>query len=222
MTDEDEEGYRPRKIDAWDTPREQPADIAVVVDDNAAVSDVVIPARWQNTVQPQDLGRVLLERANEAIAGRVTEQVERFAVDSPAPVYARREAPSANGDPTSQVAEDLVAEVMQLFARYNGELEAYTARVQQAATATHQAEGGTGRIKVTLAGGQVSAVDVDAAWAAGARHNEIRSEALGAFQAAWRNAELGTTNIPFPPSIARLQELASDPQALSRQLGLSR
>ncbi|MGH3684257.1 MAG: hypothetical protein ACRDRU_12125 [Pseudonocardiaceae bacterium] len=46
---------------------------------------------------------------------------------------------------------------------------------------------------------------------------------MSAFQAAWRQAaSRGSGGIPLPPSIARLQELASDPEALSRQLGLSR
>jgi hypothetical protein len=63
---------------------------------------------------------------------------------------------------------------------------------------------------------------VDTTWAAGARHTEIRAEALSAFKAAWRQATPDSAAIALPPSIARLQELASDPQALSRQLGLSR
>ncbi len=138
-------------------------------------------------------------------------------------MFSYRDAPSAGGDPTSPVAESLVNEVLDLFSWFDTELEAYAAQVRQAATATNCGEGINGRIIVTAAAGQISAVDVDVRWASAARHTEIRAEAMSAFQAAWRQAaSRGSGGIPFPPSIARLQELASDPEALSRQLGLSR
>lgn len=204
---------------------EDPAAIAVLVDERGAVSDVIIPAQWRDAVRPHDLGRVLLEAVNKAIAHRVTSQVEQLNLDAPVerPVFSRRDAPSAGGDPTSPVAESLVNEVLELFSRFDAELDAYAAQVRQAATATHRGEGVNGRIVVTVAAGQIAGVDVDVRWASVARHTEIRAEAMSAFQAAWRQAaSYGSPAIPLPPSIARLQELAGDPEALSRQLGLSR
>jgi hypothetical protein len=227
--DEDED-YRPRRTAPADrvVPQgnaEDPAAITVVVDEQGAVSDVVIPAQWRDVVQPRNLGQVLLEAVNKTIINRVTSQVEQLDLDAPAerPVFSHRDAPSAGGDPTSPVAQNLVNEVRDLFSRFDAELEAYTAQMRQAATAMNRGEGVNGRIVVTVAAGRVAGVDVDVKWASAARHTEIRAEALSAFQAAWRQeASRGSGGIPLPPSIARLQELASDPEALSRQLGLSR
>ncbi len=227
---DEEEDYRPRRTTPADRglpqeSAEEPAAITVLVDEQGAVSDVVIPAQWRDVVRPRDLGRVLLEAVNKAVVNRVTSQVEQLDLDAPVerPVFSHRDAPSAGGDPTSPVAESLVNEVLDLFSRFDAELEAYAAQVRQAATATNRGEGVNGRIVVTVAAGQISGVDVDVRWASAARHTEIRAEAMSAFQAAWRQAaSRGSSGIPLPPSIARLQELASDPEALSRQLGLSR
>jgi hypothetical protein len=196
------------------------AAVTVLVDERGVVTDVGIPAGWHRAMRPRELGPALLAAANTAIANRVAEQVELVDLDDPAPVFTTRDAPSADGDPTSAVAEDLVTEVLDLFSRYDAELATYAAQVRAATTTTNRGESGSGRVVVMFASGQVSAVDIDTTWAAGARHTEIRSEVLSAFQAAQRQARSAT--IPLPPSIARLQELASDPQALSRQLGLAR
>ncbi len=227
---DEEEDYRPRRTTPADRApaqesAESPAAIRVLVDERGVVSDVVIPAQWRDVVRPRDLGRVLLEAVHKAIANRVTSQVGQLALDAPVerPAFSHRDAPSAAGDPTSPVAESLVDEVLSLVSRVATELEAYAAQVRQAATATNRGEGANGRIVITVAAGQVSGVDVDVRWASAARRTEIRAEAMSAFQAVWRQAvSYGSGGIPLPPSIARLQELASDPEALSRQLGLSR
>jgi hypothetical protein len=225
---EEDEGYRPRRtipVDRALASAEEPAAITVVVDERCAVSDVVIAAQWRDVVRPHDLGRVLLEATNKAILIQVASQVERLDPEGPVelPGFTQRAAPSAGGDPTSPVAESLVNEVLELFSRFDAELAAYTAHVRQAASGTTRGEGFNGRIVVTVAAGQVCGVDVDVKWASAARHTEIRAEAMSAFQAAWQQAASSDVReIPLPPSIARLQELASDPEALSRQLGLSR
>ena len=228
--DEEEEDYRSRRTTPADRglPQESvvdPAAVTVLVDERGVVSDVVISAQWRDVVAPRDLGRVLLEAVRKAIANRVTSQVEQLNQDAPLerPVFSHRDAPSAGGDPTSPVAESLVNEVLELFSRFDSELEAYAVQVRQAASATNRGEGVNGHIVVTVTAGQISGVDVDVRWASAARHTEIRAEAMSAFQAAWPQEASGSSGgIPLPPSIARLQELASDPEALSRQLGLSR
>ncbi|MDT7712312.1 MAG: hypothetical protein QOG46_1001 [Pseudonocardiales bacterium] len=225
---DEEEGYRPRRsipVDRALVSAEEPAAITVMVDERGAVSDGVIPAHWRDLVRPRDLGRVLLEETNKAIVNQVTSQVERLHPEGPIerPGFSHQAAPSGGGDPTSPVAEGLVNEVLELFSRFDVELAAYAADVRQAASGTSQGQGFNGRIVVSVAAGQVSGVDVDVTWASAARHTEIRAEAMSAFQAAWQQAaSRGLRGIPLPPSIARLQELASDPEALSRQLGLSR
>jgi hypothetical protein len=195
---------------------QQPRAITVLVDEQGVVSDVVIPARWRDSVHPEDLGRALAEAANKAMADRIAEQTEQFDPNAP-PQFTTRDAPSAHGDPTSPVAQSLVNEVLELLSTYSSELDAYTARLREIASAASRAEGTDGRIVVTFATGQVSA-EADAAWAASARRSEIRAEALSAFQAAQRQA----APVALPPSLARLVELASDPEALCRQLGLTR
>ncbi|HEV7829447.1 MAG TPA: hypothetical protein VGP04_11475 [Pseudonocardiaceae bacterium] len=225
---DEDEGYRPRRtipIDRALASAEEPAVITVVVDERGAVSDVLIAAQWRDVVRPRDLGRVLLEATNKAIVNQVASQVELLDPEElvERPEFAHRVAPSAGGDPTSPVAESLVNEVLELFSRFDAELAAYTAHVRQAASGTTRSEGFNGRIVVTVAAGQVSGVDVDVKWASVARHTEIRAEAMSAFHAARQQAaSCDVRGIPLPPAIARLQELASDPEALSRQLGLSR
>ena len=73
-------------------------------------------------------------------------QVEAFDLGSAPeqPVVARKDAPDAGGDPTSPIAEALVNEALDLFSRYDRDLEAYAAQVRQAATATSRARAATG------------------------------------------------------------------------------
>jgi hypothetical protein len=225
--DLDDEVYdQPRRPPAQPHPGrgEEPDGIRVVVDAHGAVSDVVIPVRWEDAVSARELGDVLREKANEAIAGRIQDQLESVDLDAePQAVFAHRDAPSAHGDPDSPVAQNLLAEVMDLFARVDSELTAYAGQVRQAASATFNGAGMNGRISVTMAHGQITGVTVDQHWLAGARHTELRAESLSAFQAAARQVTTtGATSVPVPPALARLQELASDPDALSRQLGSSR
>ncbi len=200
-------------------PDEECAEITVRVDEHGVVSDVVIPRDWRESVQPRELGPAIVAAANEAVAQRVAEQAAQFDLDDPQPHFVTREAPSANGDPDSPVAENLVNEVMQLFANYDSELAAYTAQLRASAKTTSHGESGGQRVTVGFTNGQVSSVDIDSTWAANARHTEIRAEVLSAFRAARPKPAAA---VPLPPSIARLAELASDPHALSRQLGLSR
>jgi hypothetical protein len=220
--------------DVYDRPRRQPTQpqsnrdeaeepdgIRVFADTDGAVSDVVIPARWEDAVPARELGHVLREKANEAIAGRIQDQLEGLDIDAePQPVFAHRDAPSAHGDPDSPVAQNLLAEVMDLFARVDSELATYADQVRQAAGTTFNGAGMNGRISVTMAYGQITGVTVDQNWLASARHTEVRAEALSAFQAAARQVTTtGAGSVRVPPALARLQELASDPDALSRQLG---
>lgn len=225
---DEEEDYSPRRRSAPAAPESAADDdsnqIRVVADEHGRIADVIVPENWRDEIEHRSLGQTLMEKANEALAKRVTEQVEALDADGdPAPVYGHRDAPSAHGDLDGPVATELLNEVMELFARYDADLAAYTAQVRQVATAKNSGESPSGKVVVTIGNGQVTGVTVDSMWGMGARHTEIRSEALAAFQAAWRRAETaGAGAVQFPPSIARLHELASDPEALSRQLGMTR
>jgi hypothetical protein len=212
-------------LPAPEQPEEDPDAIRVVVDEQGAVTDVVIPARWADAVGgAQGLGAALQEKANDAVARRVADQVANLDMTTmPEPVFAHRDAPSAEGDPDSPVAQNLLAEVMELFGQVDQDLATYSSQVRRAATATYQGSGSASRITVKMAHGQYTEVTVDTRWAAGARHTEIRGEALSAFQAAARQVSTtGAGAVTLPRSLARLQELASDPEALSRQLGAKR
>lgn len=226
--DLDEEDDQPRRRPV--KPKPAPADetqefgpIQVVLDQSGAVRDLVIPENWRETTAPRELGPALLDAANRALTNLVADQVETFDLGSvpEQPVMVHRDVPHAGGDPTSPIAQALVNEVLDLFSRYDADLETYTAQVRQAAAATSRGAGGNGRIVVTMTGGRITGVETDPRWAATARYTEVRVEALTAFQAAQRGSAT-TRSVALPASIARLQELASDPHALSRQLGLSR
>jgi len=226
--DLDEEDDQPRRGAVKPKPApadetQEPGPIQVVLDESGAVRDVVIPANWRETTPPRELGPALLDAATKALTNLVAAQVETLDLGSvpEQPVMVHRDVPHAGGDPTSPVAEALVNEVLGLFSRYDRDLEAYAAQVRQAATAMSRDAGGNGRIVVTTTGGRVTGVEADPRWAATARYTEVRVEALSAFRAAGRGSA-ATRSVALPASIARLQELASDPEALSRQLGLSR
>ncbi|MGH3791239.1 MAG: hypothetical protein ACRDQ9_10660 [Pseudonocardiaceae bacterium] len=129
---DEEEDYHPRRTTRADqvAPQGSAAAITVLVDEQGAVSDVVISAQWRGVVRPSDLGRVLLAAVNKAIANRVASQVEQLDLDALEVLH--RNAPSAGGDPTSPVAQSLVNEVRDLFSRFDAELAEYTAQVRQA------------------------------------------------------------------------------------------
>jgi hypothetical protein len=194
---------------------QQPQDIQVVVDERGAVSDVVIPAGWDKTVIPKDLGNVVRDKANEAIAQYIGAQIEHF--DEAAATPAAAAAKPVLGDPDA-----LLAEVMTLFAQVDAELTTFAGQVRAAAAASYAGEGMNRKVSVTMSHGQVTGVVLDQHWLAGARHTEVRAEVLSAFQAAARQvATSGAGTVRLPPALARLQELAGDPVALNRQLGMA-
>ncbi|HEU5471464.1 MAG TPA: hypothetical protein VFV67_12485 [Actinophytocola sp.] len=197
--------------------------ITVTVDGSGQVADVRIPATWQDTVHPRELGPALRIAANNALTHWLADRFEHadLSPEEPAAV-ARRDARDAGGDPSSQVAQDLVNEVVELLARFDRDLRSYRERLTEAAHTVAETRGVNGKIEVTMTAGHVSDVTVDVGWATFARYTEVRAEALGALQAAGREtAAADVAAVRPPPSIARLQELAADPAALSKQLGLS-
>lgn len=198
--------------------------IKVVLDDRGAVSDVIVSQRWRVTIRPRDLGQALLDATNKAIAKTVSEQAAQLDLNHPnaQPNVEVREAPSADGDPTSPVAQNLVDEALNLLSHYQRDLAGYAARLRDAATATTRSESRGRYVTVTMSNRNITKIEVNKRWAERARSTEIRAEVLSAFQSAWQQAGPGGDSVPLPPSIARLAELASDPLALCRELGLSR
>jgi hypothetical protein len=196
--------------------------VKVVVDGSGLVADVVLPRTWRERVAPGGLGQALLTAANNALSGWVADMFEHMDLGSDTPRIARADAVDAGRDPSGRVARDLVDEIRELFATFDRDLEDYRDQLEKAAGHVAEGCGSNSRIHVSMTPGQVSRVTADVRWAAHARYTEIRAEALGAFQAAGQQlagADPGT--VPLPASLARLRELAGDPTALSRQLGLS-
>lgn len=189
--------------------------VRVTVDRLGAVADVVVAPNWREKVHPRDLGHALATAANAALTTRLTEEPEMTPV-------VRRGAMDAHGDPSGQVAQDLVTEFAALFAVFERDLAIYRDDLREAANATETARSAKGAVEVTMTHGRVTRVTVNPGWAKSARHNDIRVEALAAFTAAGRQLEyLAPNTVPLPASITRLRELTSDPHALSKQLGLS-
>ncbi|HEU5475624.1 MAG TPA: hypothetical protein VFV67_33700 [Actinophytocola sp.] len=195
--------------------------ITVTVDGTGVVADVGVPPNWRDWIGPRELGQALLTAANNALSGWLGDMIERTDLEPGLSTTTRADALDAGGDPSSAVARNLMAEIGELFATVDRDLAAYREQLVRAANVTAEAKGSNGRIHVTMAPGSVSAVTVDSRWATSARYTEIRAEALGAFRAAGRQLD-GAGTVSVPASLARIQELASDPVALCRELGLSR
>ncbi|AXB41349.1 hypothetical protein [Amycolatopsis albispora] len=179
-------------------PAEPTSAVEVVVDSDLRVTDVVLRADWRESVGSGGLGEALRTAANDALAAGLVEQ------------------------PDHRKPETVTRE---LFALVDRDLERYERQVLDSihsALAVPGEQGVNGRIEVRMSPGEVTEVTVDRCWADSARHTEIRAEALSAFQAAARRlASGGPGTIELPSSLARLRELAGDPAALRRQLGLS-
>jgi hypothetical protein len=190
--------------------------ITVLVDGSGAVADVVVPSDWKARIAPHELGDALRTAANNAFFGWLAGELDKADLEQ------RPAVPEAAGSPPSQVSTS-EGEVDDLIAQFGRDFGIYRDRLRAAAaTATATTRGINGKIEVTMLPRHVTAVSVDPKWLRGARYTEIRAEALAAFQAACRQAGTGFPDtVPMPASIARIRELASDPRALSRQLGLS-
>jgi hypothetical protein len=194
--------------------------IKVIVDGSGAVADVVIPSNWRDHIAPRELGDALRAAANNAFFSRLADELGNADLEQqPAPAP----PPAAGGNPPGPVSASLESEVDDLIAQFDRDLRIYRDRLRTAAdTATATGRGSNGRIEVTMRSALVSEITVDPKWARSARYTEVRAEALAALQAACRQAGArGPASVPLPASLARIQELASDPRALSRQLGLS-
>lgn len=199
-----------------------PGVVKVVVDGSGAVVDVVLLPTWRERIGPGELGQALLAAANNALSGWLANVVEHLDLEPARPGVARADAVDAGGDPSSEVAWNLVNEIRELFATFDRDLERYRDQLEKVTSRAAEAHGGSGRIHVSMVPGQVSRVTADLRWATYARYTEVRAEALSAFRAAGRQlAEADPGSVPLPASLARLRDLAGDPTALSKELGLS-
>lgn len=194
--------------------------ITVVVDRSGAVTDVVVAQSWRTKVHPHDLGRALRTAANEALTSRLADELAHPDLEpKPEP---RKDARDAHGSPSSPVAQELRAEIAGLLAEFERDLETYRRELGEAVDATASARGPKGAVEATMGHGHALQVEVNPSWAKSARHTDVRTEALGAFRAAsQRLARVSPRAVTPPASMARLQALAADPQALHRELGLS-
>lgn len=193
--------------------------VTVVVDRRGMVTDVVIAAQWRDKVHPRELGSALCTAANEALAGRLADEFEHLELESEFRPVTRQDAREAGGDPTGEIAQNLQAEVAELLVAFDSEVVTYQRELSEKANATASARSRKGAVEVTLGHGRVVTVTVDPSWAKTATHTGVRVEALGAFTAADEQLGAPSTVTP-PPAIARLTQLAADPPALFRELGL--
>jgi hypothetical protein len=195
--------------------------VAVVADRGGLVTDVVLAAKWRDKVRPRELGSALCAAANQALTGRLSDQLEHLELETEFRPVPRLDARDAKGDPDGAVARDLQAEVAELLVAFDREVVTYQRELTAAATATVSARSRKGTVEVTLGHGRVITVTVDPGWAKSATRSSVRAEALGAFTAAGeRLATVDPTAVTPPAALVRLARLAADPLALSRELGL--
>lgn len=197
--------------------------IRVVVDASGTVTDVVVAANWRDKVPPGELGVALTAATNLALSSRFAHRVEHAEVEADIPRDARPDARDAGGDPSSPVARDRVREIAGLLAVFERDFATYQRELREAAAnATAGARSTKGAIEVTMEHGLVAAVTVNPSWAKSAGNADVRAEVLGALTAAaGQLARAGPSAVTPPASIARLRELAGDPNALSKEMGLS-
>lgn len=201
-------------------PAEEPVRVVLAAD--GSVTDVLVAPDWRETVGPRRLGAALLEAAQVAVGKTIEAQLAGLDLDAAAAPAAAAPAPATVGDPASRDAEAFMADALALLRNFATDLESYLGDLTRMAGAVSTGSGGARGVTVTMAGGVVTAVDVDAEWAAGARHTEVSVEALAAFRAAAARAVDAAREVALPTSLARIQELGSDPVELSRRLGLTR
>lgn len=195
--------------------------VAVVVDRLGLVTDVVIAAKWRDKLRPRELGSALCAAANQALTGRLSDQLEHLEPRTEFRPVPRPDARDAGGDPDGAVARDLQAEVAELLVAFDRDASIYQRELTAAVTATVSARGRKGTVEVTAGHGRVITVTVDPGWAKSATRSSVRVEALGAFTAAGeRLATEDPTAVTPPAALARLAQLAADPSALSKELGL--
>lgn len=194
--------------------------VTVTVDRAGLVTDVVLASGWRAKLRPEALDHAMSTAANQALTGRLAH--EHSEPPPPRTPTARQDARNAGGDPSSQVARDMVTEIAGLLADFPRDLELYRADLAAAAAATATARGALGKIEVRMSHGRVEAVTVDLRWLDSAENAAIRAEALCALTAAGRHLADADPRLLAPPaSIARLWRLVGDRSALTRELGLT-
>jgi hypothetical protein len=193
--------------------------VRVVVDRSGAVTDVVVARNWPEKVHPRQLALALTTAVNVALANRMMDELTH--TDLEPEVTPRKDARDARGNPSGAVAQELKAEIAGLLAAFGRDLETYRRELSDTAGATVGARSPKGAVEVTMGHGRAVQVTVDPTWAKSARHNDVRTETLAALRAADQRLATLPRVVTPPPSMARLRELAGDPAALNRELGLS-
>lgn len=196
--------------------------VRVVLDSDGIAGSVVIPPDWDESMEPDELGRRVTEAFDDAIMRHVSAQADRIDFSEQPVVTHRADAEDAGGSPSSPVARQTVAEIQELAANFYRELDAYAAATRRALTTPTDGAGPNRTVVVSMSAGRITGMTIDADWAKHARYTEVSAEILAALQQAQREGDrVRAQQVPVPPSIARLRELVSDPQALVRQLGLA-
>ncbi|TCO57086.1 hypothetical protein [Actinocrispum wychmicini] len=196
--------------------------VRVVLDSAGIAGSVVIPADWDESMTPDELGRRVTEAFDDATMRYVSAEADRIQFDEQPVVTHRADAQDAGGSPSSPVARQTVAEIQELAANFYRELDVYAAATKRALNTPTDGTGPNKTVVVHMSAGRITGITIDADWARSARYTEVSSEILSALQQAQREGDRARSQqVPVPPSIARLQELVSDPQAFVRQLGLA-
>lgn len=195
--------------------------VTVVADRLGLVTDVVIAAKWRDKVRPRELGSALCTAANQALTGRLSDQLEHLELETEFRPVPRPDARDADGDPDGAIARELQAEVAELLVAFDRDVVTYQRELTAAVTATVSARSRKGTVEITMGHGRVITVTVDPGWAKSATRSSVRAEALDAFTAAGeQSASADPTAVTPPAALARLTRLAADPPALSKELGL--
>jgi DNA-binding protein YbaB len=191
--------------------------VEVTVAGNGSVSEIHLDPAWRDRVLEHGLGSAVVAAVSKASAARFAAQrADPVPAGSPQPPYDfYAERP---GDPASAESNQGLREVLAVLEALDAELDGFD---DLAPPPQVTAADAAGRVRVTMTGRTVTSVDVDEEWLA-AQPVESAEIALGRAlrDAAHRAAAVSTEKIAGLPAARQVLQMAHDPEALLRRLGL--
>ncbi|MPZ65194.1 MAG: hypothetical protein GEU83_06640 [Pseudonocardiaceae bacterium] len=207
--------------------------VRVTVGGDGNVSDVEIDQSWRRTVGEQGLSAAVLEAVTDATMRRLAQWAEAVASEQSHSAQPNEGAGSGELTTTGPVrppglsdnaeARRTVQEVLSLLKNVEAELDDLEREVKRRGQQHVVGRSPSHLVKVTMAGrGQVVDVNIQRRLMQRADERLLARELTKAFHAAYERADaLKLDGFLGDGKLSRLQDLAADPNALLRRLGLN-
>jgi DNA-binding protein YbaB len=205
--------------------------VRVEVDPADAVLRVEIGASWWNEIGRDNLGAVVKEAFDSAVADRQQAWAERVEARGSADDAASAPAPDRDDElvGTGEAPEwdeqlDEVRQALETLRQAKAELRELrqAVRAQQGGQAV--GHGPQGRVTVSVEQGRVTAVEFDRRWLnERPTGQDLGSAVVAACQAAYRQSALSSlSSLAQFPTLASARARSQDPVAVFRRLGVVR